>query len=99
MPPGLKQVTKPLFDWLENRQGGDSIAGVFFGVGLLVLIFLLPGGFVDGMRRLRARVVRVVPNPSWLRDVHSRPIADAAAPGMDDLPPDAALGGALHSTT
>lgn len=99
MPPGLKQVTKPLFDWLEGRQGGDSIAGVFFGLGLLALIFLLPGGFVDGMRRLRAKVVHVVPNPSWLRDVHSRPISDAAAPGIDELPPDTALGGALQSTT
>lgn len=99
MPPVLKQATKPLFDWLETRQGGDSIAGVFFGLGLLALIFLLPGGFVDGMRRLRAKIVRVIPNPSWLRDVHSHPISDAPAPGVDDLPPDTAIGGALHSTT
>jgi hypothetical protein len=69
MPPGLRQITQPLFDWLENRQGGDAISGVFFGVGLLVLVFLLPGGFVSGMRKLRARFIRVVPNPSWLSDV------------------------------
>lgn len=71
MPPGLKQVTKPLFDWLEDRQGGDAISGVFFGLGLLLLVFLLPGGFVAGMRRLRARFVSVVPNPSWLVDVEA----------------------------
>ncbi len=69
MPPGLEQATKPLFDWLENRQGGDAISGVFFGLGLLALVFLLPGGFVSGMRKLRARVVHVIPNPSWLADV------------------------------
>ena len=69
MPPGLEQATKPLFDWLENRQGGDAISGVFFGLGLLALVFLLPGGFISGMRKLRARVVHVIPNPSWLADV------------------------------
>lgn len=78
MPPGLKQITSPLFDWLETRQGGRSIAGVFFGIGLLIFVFLLPGGFVDGMRKLRARVVRVVPNPSWRRDVATKPAAPAA---------------------
>jgi branched-chain amino acid transport system permease protein len=69
MPPGIKQATKPLFDWLEDRQGGDAISGVFFGLGLLILVFLLPGGFVSGMRKLRARLVHVIPNPPWLTDV------------------------------
>ena len=69
MPPGLKQATRPLFDWLENRPGGDAISGVFFGLGLLLLVFLLPGGFVAGMRRLRARFVQVIANPTWLADV------------------------------
>ena len=64
--PGLRQFTQPLFDWLENRQGGDAISGVFFGLGLLLLVFLLPGGFISGMRKLRARFVQVVPHPSWL---------------------------------
>jgi len=69
MPPGLKQITLPLFNWLENRQGGDAISGVFFGLGLLALVFLLPGGFVSGMRKLRARFVKVIPNPPWLTQV------------------------------
>ena len=71
MPPGLKQITQPLFDWLENRQGGDAISGVFFGLGLLLLVFLLPGGFISGMRKLRARFIQVVPHPSWLADVEA----------------------------
>jgi branched-chain amino acid transport system permease protein len=71
MPPGLKQATKPLFDWLEDRQGGDAISGVFFGAGLLAMVFLLPGGFVSGMRKLRARFVQVIPHPTWLTDVES----------------------------
>lgn len=80
MPPVIKQITSPLFDWLEGRQGGRSIAGVFFGVGLLIFVFLIPGGFIDGMRRLRARVVRVVPDPSWRR----RSVAtNAAAAALD----------------
>ena len=69
MPPGLKQITNPLFNWLEDRQGGDAISGVFFGLGLLALVFLLPGGFVSGMRKLRARIIHVIPNPPWLKDV------------------------------
>lgn len=73
MPPGVEQITRPLFDWLEGRPGAGAIAGVFFGVGLMILVFLLPGGFIDGMRRLRSRVITVIPNPSWLRK--SRPTA------------------------
>jgi branched-chain amino acid transport system permease protein len=79
MPPGLQQVTKPLFSWLEDRQGAGAIAGVFFGVGLVIFVFLLPGGFIDGMRRLRAHVVRVIPNPSWLRQLVAAKTADASA--------------------
>lgn len=79
MPPGLKQITKPLFSWLEDRQGAGAIAGVFFGIGLVIFVFLLPGGFIDGMRRLRAHVVRVIPNPSWLRQLVAAKTADASA--------------------
>ena len=67
MPPGIKQITRPLFDWLSTKQGGGSIAGVFFGILLLIAVFILPGGVIDGLRRLRARIVTVIPNPGWLR--------------------------------
>ena len=72
MPPGLKQIARPLFDWLSTRQGGGSIAGVFFGVLLLIAVFVLPGGIIDGLRRLRARIVTVTPDPGWLRDRNRR---------------------------
>jgi hypothetical protein len=70
-------VTKPLFDWL--RPAGGAAAGIFFGLLLLVLVFLLPGGFVDGARRLRARVIIIEPNPPWLVDV-SPPTTDGMRP-------------------
>ena len=54
MPPGLKQITAPLFDWLAGRPGGGAISGVFFGVGLLLFVFLLPGGCIAGFRRLHS---------------------------------------------
>jgi branched-chain amino acid transport system permease protein len=65
MPFGLRQIANPLFDAL--RPGGISAVGFVFGLTLLLLMFVLPGGFISGMRMLRARVVRVVPNPAWLR--------------------------------
>ena len=47
----------------RTGPGGDAISGVFFGLGLLLLVFLLPGGFIAGMRKLRARFVQVHPEP------------------------------------
>jgi len=69
MPPGIKQATKPLFDWLEHRQGGDAISGVFFGLGLLALVFLLPGGFISGIRKLRNHIIQTTPHPTWLTHI------------------------------
>ena len=48
-----------------------AISGVFYGVLLLVFIFVLPGGVMDGIRRIKARVVKVIPNPSWLPEDHA----------------------------
>src|SRR6478672_7766565 len=59
MPPVLRQVTAPLFDAL--KPGGSGAIGIVFGVALIVLMFVLPGGFVSGARRLRARLVQVEP--------------------------------------
>ncbi|MCU1502451.1 MAG: putative branched-chain amino acid transporter permease protein [Ilumatobacteraceae bacterium] len=69
MPPGIRQVTAPLFVWL--RPAGGEGVGIFFGLLLVLLMFVLPGGFIDGVRRLRARVVRVVPRPAWLAETSS----------------------------
>jgi branched-chain amino acid transport system permease protein len=64
MPPVLRQVTAPLFDWL--RPAGSSAAAILFGCTLLLMMFVMPGGIVDGLRRLFARVVNVVGPPPWL---------------------------------
>ena len=66
MPPVLRQVTAPLFAAL--KPGGSGAIGIVFGVALIVLMFVLPGGFVSGARRLRARLVQVEPRPRWLRE-------------------------------
>ncbi len=92
MPIGIRQITKPLFSWLSKRQGGGSIAGVFFGILLLIAVFVLPGGVIDGLRRLRARIVSVVPNPGWLRSkgagtIGAPLLATAGGPSQPDLSP------------
>jgi branched-chain amino acid transport system permease protein len=55
--------------WLATRQGKGGIVSIAFGLLLLLFVFLLPGGVIDGLRRLRARFVRVIPHPSWLSEV------------------------------
>ncbi len=69
LPPGIRQVTRPLFVLL--RPAGGDAAEMFFGLALIVLMFVLPGGFVSGARQLRGRVVTIVRHPSWL-DVRPR---------------------------
>ena len=68
MPPGLRQLTSPLFEWLRPAAGA-GLSGIVFGLTLLLLMFVMPGGCVAGLRALRARVVRIVPHPAWLDDV------------------------------
>ena len=85
MPPGLRQVAAPLFEWLPDS---GPISSLFFGVALLVLVFVLPGGFVAGARAVRGRIVCVVPNPPWLAEV--RPLAGAVRPGAHDGTPTSA---------
>ncbi|MEO5898803.1 MAG: branched-chain amino acid ABC transporter permease [Ilumatobacteraceae bacterium] len=63
LPWGIRQITRPLFVLLEPA-GGDA-SGIFFGVALIVLTLVLPGGFVSGMRAIRSRLVTIDPNPSW----------------------------------
>jgi branched-chain amino acid transport system permease protein len=52
------------FSFLEGRLVAP--AELLYGVLLLAVVFALPGGVMDGIRRLRTRIVRIVPNPSWL---------------------------------
>lgn len=69
---------------------------VLFGVLLLILVFLMPYGIADGMRRLRARILTVTPHPSWLEEAKERAathradapaIVTAAAGPTDDEHP------------
>jgi branched-chain amino acid transport system permease protein len=53
-------------DFLKKREGGGQVATVLLGLLLLLVVFVLPGGVVAGVRKLRAKIVQVVPNPSWL---------------------------------
>lgn len=55
--------------WLATRQGKGGIVSIAFGILLLLFVFVMPGGLIDGLRRLRARFVRVIPHPSWLAEV------------------------------
>ena len=70
MPPVLRQVSAPLWDLL--RPGGGAADGIVFGLVVIMLMFVLPGGVVGGVRRLRGRVVQVVPDPGWLREHRRR---------------------------
>lgn len=55
--------------WLSLRSGKGGIVGMVFGVLLLVFVFVMPGGVIDGLRRIRARFVQIEPNPAWLDEV------------------------------
>jgi branched-chain amino acid transport system permease protein len=57
--------------FLEGRPGAGAISGVLYGALLLLFVFVLPGGVMDGIRRVKARIVKVIPNPSWLPEHHA----------------------------
>ena len=72
--------------FLKGRPGAGSIAGVIYGVLLLIFVFILPGGVIDGLRRLRARILAVVPNPVWLSQLHPQSVETVAAErSFDDM--------------
>jgi branched-chain amino acid transport system permease protein len=66
-------------DFLKKREGGGQVATVLLGMLLLVVVFVLPGGVVDGLRRLRSKFVQVTPNPSWLAHRQQAAAASASA--------------------
>ena len=55
--------------WLQTRQGKGGVVQVVFGLLLLGFVFILPGGFIDGVRRARAKFVQLVPHPRWLEQI------------------------------
>ena len=63
------------------RPAGGDAGAIFFGAALIVLTFVLPGGFIAGARRIRARLVTIEPHPPWLDQLPPRP-AVATAPDV-----------------
>jgi branched-chain amino acid transport system permease protein len=86
MPPGLRQLVTPLVDWL--RPGGAGVAALLFGVALLLLMFVLPGGLIDGVRRVRARLVVVEQRPPQLRDGEETSARGGQGEGRAGVGPD-----------
>jgi len=79
IPPGLRQLSQPFFDWVS--PAGTAISGFVFGVLLLVLLRWMPGGLVTATRRLRSRIVRIEPAPAWFADVEPiTSVSDRADP-------------------
>ncbi len=75
------------FSFLEGRLVAP--ADLLYGVLLLAVVFVNPGGIMDGIRRLRVRILRIRPNPAWLASVKSgdRATAPEAAPtGVEPVP-------------
>ena len=70
------------FSFLEGRIVAPADA--LYGVLLLAVVFVLPGGVMDGIRRLRIRIVRIVPNPSWLSSV--KRVEQTVATGSEGVP-------------
>ncbi|NKQ51633.1 branched-chain amino acid ABC transporter permease [Amycolatopsis sp. K13G38] len=54
-------------DWAQSlnllggRPDGGQIVGIASGALLIAFVFLLPGGVIDGLGRLRRRVLQIVP--------------------------------------
>lgn len=83
LPAAARVVTRPVFAVL--RPAGGDAGAIFFGAALIVLTFVLPGGFVAGIRRLRAHLVTVVAHPAWLNGRESlQPFVQAGTEIADE---------------
>jgi branched-chain amino acid transport system permease protein len=73
-------------DWateVGERNDIDGLGGLVFGVGLIIVVFIAPGGLVGLLKLLRSKVVRVVPRPPASV---SEPPAPEPEPEPDDVP-------------
>ena len=64
-----KKIGSFHLDFMSNRPGRGGVVDMVFGALLILFVFVLPGGMIDGLRRLRAKFVTVVPRPAWLAQV------------------------------
>ncbi|KAA9148541.1 branched-chain amino acid ABC transporter permease [Amycolatopsis acidicola] len=60
---------------LSGRPDGGQIVGIASGALLIAFVFLLPGGVIDGLGRLRRRIVEIVPRAprDWERHRFTAP--------------------------
>jgi branched-chain amino acid transport system permease protein len=83
IPGALLFVFAPLYtsEWSREFSDGRIIApaDVLYGLLLFIVAFVAPGGVIEGIRRVRTRIVRIVPNPSWLASTSPVERADPAA--------------------
>ena len=76
--------------WLQGPTGG-----LILGVGLIIVTFVLPGGIIAGIRKIRARFVRVLPaTPALIVTGGSAALQSITAEDLDDP-----TGGAASPTT
>ena len=66
-----KKIGPLRMTWMSTRLGRGGIVSIVFGALLLIFVFVLPGGVIDGFRKIRAKFVTVVPRPSWLASIQS----------------------------
>jgi branched-chain amino acid transport system permease protein len=80
IPGAILFVFVPLYtsQWSREFSDGRIIApaDMLYGVLLFVIAFVAPGGVIDGIRRVRTRIVRIVPNPLWLSGTKQVECAD-----------------------
>jgi branched-chain amino acid transport system permease protein len=66
--------------WLQGPTGG-----LILGVGLIIVTFVLPGGIIAGVRKIRARFVQVVPEtPALILTSSGAALQSDAAEDLDD---------------
>ena len=72
--------------WLQGPTGG-----LILGVGLIVVTFVLPGGIIAGVRKIRGRIVQVLPEtPALMPGVAGaaplEPVSAQVSGGLDGGP-------------
>ena len=72
--------------WLQGPTGG-----LILGVGLIVVTFVLPGGIIAGVRKIRGRIVQVLPEtPALMPGVAGaaplEPVSAQVSGGLDSAP-------------
>jgi branched-chain amino acid transport system permease protein len=82
--PYYSSQWSPKVSFLKGRPGAGSVAGVIYGLLLVIFVFVLPGGMIDGIRRLRSRILTIVPNPPWLSSFRPDGPDIAAATALGD---------------